>query len=178
MSSPLRFLPAALALLLSLAATLAAYAHDEAEADPALLLQAFNESCRRGFPDLDAIAAHVVTQGWTETTPRLVSGSGLIVIPRMFHKNGQLLSLVTPNGDAYSTVCQVTGAGTTRLTGKDVAAIASPSLNAGEPMLGPGNPKEDDLAVWTVKPGITVQAGVNVYRREVRSLTISVRQAR
>lgn len=178
MPSPLRFLPAALALLLPLATPRAAQARDEPEADPALLLQAFNESCRQGFPDLDAIAAHVVTQGWTETTPRLVSGSGLIVIPRMFHKNGLVLSLVTPNGDAYSAVCQVTGAGTTRLTGKDVAAIVSPSLNAGEPVFGPGDPKEDDLAVWTVKPGITVQAGVNVYRRKVRSLTISVRQAR
>ncbi|QGP80047.1 hypothetical protein [Sphingobium sp. CAP-1] len=176
MPSPL---PATLALLLSLAtAPLTAHARDEPEADPALLLQAFNESCRRGFPDLDAIAAHIVTQGWTETTPRLISGNGLIVIPRLFHKNGMLLSLVTPNGDAYNAVCQVTRSGTTRLTGRDVAAIVSPSLNAGEPALGPGDPKEDDLAVWTVKPGVTVQAGVNVYRRKVRSLTISVRQAR
>lgn len=34
------------------------------EADPAVYLAAFNDTCRRGFPDLDKIAAHAQSIGW------------------------------------------------------------------------------------------------------------------
>lgn len=170
----LHYIPAALALLAPLSAT----AHDEPEADPSAYLQAFNDSCRRGFPDLDVIAAYVVTQGWTETTPRIIAGGNLMPLPRLFHRKGLLLSLVTPTTGNERAVCQLTGTASTRLTGKDVAAIVSPSLNAGDPVPGLGDPKQDDMATWIVAPGISVQAGINVYRRKVRSLSISVRQAR
>ncbi|WP_088184476.1 hypothetical protein [Sphingobium sp. Z007] len=169
-----RHLLAVLVLLISLPAQ----AHQEPEADPAAYLQAFNDSCRQGFPDLDMIAAHVVTQGWTETTPRIIAGAGVTQLPRIFHRNGLLLSLIAPMDGDYRAVCQVTGSGSTRLTSKDVAAIVSPSLNAGDPVPGPGDPKQDDMATWTVAPGISVQAGINVYRRKVRSLSMSVKQTR
>jgi len=171
-------IPRHLFTVLALLTSLPVQAHQEPEADPVAYLRAFNDSCRRGFPDLNVIAAHAVTQGWTETTPRIIAGAGDMQLPRMFHRNGLLLSLVAPTKGDYRAVCQVTGSGSTRLMGKDVAAIVSPSLNAGDPVPGLGDPKQDDMATWTVAPDISVQAGINVYRRKVRSLSISVRQVR
>jgi hypothetical protein len=168
-------------IILGILAYAPAHAAKEPEADPAVYLQAFNDTCRRGFPDLEAIAANAIAHGWIERTMRPVSGAVDPLRPelgRALNKDGLMLFLNAPGQGNYKTVCQVTGSARTSLNGRDVAAVVSPSLKAGEPVLGPGNPKEDDYARWTVAPGITVQAGIGVYRRRVRSLSIAVRQDR
>lgn len=85
---------------------------------------------------------------------------------------------LTPGGSvAFSAVCQVTGTVGTRLTGRDIAAVVGPGLNVGEGEPGPGDYKKDDLAVWDLGKGVTVQAGVNVYKGKTRSISIAIRQA-
>jgi len=150
-------------------------------ADPAVYLQAFNDACRRGFPDLDMIARNATAHGWVERSMHRIDGVAdtlSVRLPRALNKDGMMLFLVAPENGEFKAVCQITGTATTSLSGRDVAALVSPSLNTGEPTFGPGNPKEDDLALWTVAPGLTVQAGISVYRRKIRTISIAVRQAR
>ena len=112
---------------------------------------------------------------------RRVDGAADILsgtLPRVLGKGGLMLFLTQPEAGAFKVVCQVTGSAVTRLTGKDVAAIVAPSFSAHEPTPGPGIYKEDDYTLWTVAPDMTLQAGVSVYRRKVRTISISVRQAR
>ncbi len=153
-------------------------AADRAQADPATYLQAFNDTCRRGFPDLAVIARNAAAQGWQESTMRPVGGGPdpfAFIAARAFHRGGLTLFLTKlPDGEV-ARVCQITGPDTTTLTGADIAAAVSPSLNAGAPT--PDRGKDRDAALWTVAPGITVHAGVAVYRK-TRTISLSVSQAR
>lgn len=171
-----------LILLMSVATSADAHATSAPEADPALYLQAFNETCRRGFPDLDAIAQAAVAHGWIERTIRPADGAADILsatLPRVLTKGEMIVFLTAPDIGEFRSLCQITGTGhRTSLSGKDIAAVLSPSLNVGEPVPGAGTSKEDDYALWTVKPGMTVLAGISAYRKRTRSISISVRQAR
>ena len=148
--------------------------------DPAPYLQAFNETCRRGFPDLDVIARHAAAQGWVESAVRPTDGAAGVfaTLPRILHKGGTMLVLTRPDGGASSAVCQIAGSAATRLSGAEVAALMTPSLKAGAPIPGPGDPTADDHFRWTVAPGITVDAGISVHARKTRTISIIVRQAR
>lgn len=155
------------------------WASERPEPDPANYLWAFNDTCRRGFPDLDAIAAQASASGWQESTMSLADGSADIFsasLPRAFHKDGLMLFLTPLSGGSFKLVCQITGSQTTRLTGADIVAIVSPSLKAGPPVIT--NNAEGEKAVWTVAPSISVEAGISIYRRKVRTLSIAARQIR
>lgn len=149
------------------------------EADPAAHLRAFNETCRQGFPDLQAVGRSAVAQGWVERPlPMIVGGPAGFATkpPRLFNKSGFMLFLTEGGSGQVGFTCQVAGSTQTRLSGRDIAALVSPSLNAGEASLGPGDPKKDDYARWTVAPGTTVEAGISVYRRKVRTISMAMRQ--
>lgn len=163
--------------LAGVAASLAA-APAMAEPDPAIAtyLAAFNDTCRRGFPDLDAIAAHAQAIGWVSSEIRLIAGAGMPPV-RAFRKDGLMLFLNLPTEGASRAVCQI-GGGTagTKATSADVAAVLTPSLKAGEPSFV--TDKGKDVAVWQVAPGIHVDGGISIYNRKVRSISLSVHQAR
>lgn len=171
--------PVLCAALVTLLAASPAMAKEEA--DPALYLQAFNDTCRRGFPDLDKIAVHAQSIGWVSSEVRRADGVADIFSDgppfRVFHKNGLMLFLTTPPGGDFKAICQVSGGSAgTRAQSADIAALLSPSLNAGEPTFS----KEggNDMAIWQVGPGMTVAGGINIYRKKVRSISISVRHDR
>lgn len=149
-----------------------------AQPDPAIetYVAAFNDTCRRGFPDLDAIATHAQSIGWVSSEIRLISGAGLPPV-RVFHKNGLMLFLNLPTEGASKAVCQI-GGGTagTKATSADVAAAMTPSLKAGEPTFV--KDKGKDVAIWQVAPAIHVEGGISIYNRKVRSISLSVHQAR
>lgn len=152
---------------------------DAPEPSPSVYFQAFNETCRGGFPDINAIAKAAVARGWIERAAPSVAmiGNRPMMLPHAFTKGGMMLSLSHDNSGAFSAVCQVTGTAGTLLTGRDVAATVGPGLNAGAAEPGPGDYKKDDLAVWNMGKGVTVQAGVNVYKGKARSISIAIRQA-
>ncbi|WP_447756137.1 hypothetical protein [Sphingopyxis fribergensis] len=166
------------AAFLSAALIAGARAEKGPEADPALYLSAFNSMCREKFPDVDAAARNAMANGWNETTPRLISGNAPAQMPRVFIKDNLMLTMTKGSSIDYSATCQITGSARTSLSGGDVAAIVSPALGMGEPQLGPGNPKQSDFARWTQSGGITVEAGVAVYNKRVRTISISIRKAR
>lgn len=166
------------AVVLSAALTIGAHAEKAAEADPALYVASFNATCREKFPDIDAIARTVISSGWNEITPRLISGNAPAQMPQVFIKDGLMLTMTNGSSPEYSATCQITGSARTSLSGADVAAIVSPVISMGEPELGPGNPKHDDFARWARSDGISVQAGVAVYNKRVRTISISIRKTR
>ncbi|MBH1998180.1 MAG: hypothetical protein I8H96_03490, partial [Sphingomonadaceae bacterium] len=139
------------------------------EADPAVYLAAFNDTCRRGFPDLDKIAAHAQSIGWVVSEVRRTDGVADIFSDgaspfRVFHKDGLMLFLTAMPGGPYKAVCQISGGGTgTKAQSADIAALMTPSLKAGDPTFSTegGN----DMAIWQVAPGITVAGGINIYRK-------------
>lgn len=149
------------------------------EADPVAYMAAFNDTCRRGFPDLDLIANHITADGWVQSTIRRTDGTADIFsdyLPRAFHKGGMMLFLSATDSGQFSAVCQVTGSEYTSLTGADVAAVITSSLNAGQPTVSADT--KGDTMIWNVAPGISVNGGVQGSGRKFRTITISVRKAR
>ncbi|WP_282947124.1 MULTISPECIES: hypothetical protein [unclassified Sphingopyxis] len=166
------------ALISSAALIAGAQAEKAPEADPARYVAAFTTMCRDRFPDVDAVARNATLNGWNETTPRLISGTAPVQMPRVFIKDGLMLTTTNGSSPVYSATCQITGSANTSLSGADVAAILSPAITMGEPQLGPGNPKQNDFARWTQSGGIVVEAGIAVYHKRVRTISISIRKAR
>lgn len=156
-----------------------AVAADIPEADATAYFQAFNETCRVGFPDLDAIAKAAAAHGWIERSVSSIAmiGNNRIALPQSFSRGEMMLFLTRPGSAAFSVICQVSGTAGTRLAGRDVAALVGPALNAGRGEPGPGDYKKDDLAVWDLGRGVTVQAGVNVYKGKTRTVSLAIRQA-
>jgi hypothetical protein len=146
---------------------------------PATYLQAFNKTCRQAFPLFDQIAAKAVADGWQESSIRRIDGVADVIsanLPRVFHKDGLMLFLTRTDTGPYDAVCQITGSDNTRLSGEDVEAVVSNSLHAGSPVRV--QDAERDTATWQVAPRTTVEAGVSIYRRKTRTITIAVRQDR
>lgn len=145
--------------------------------DPAMYLQAFNDTCRRGFPDLDAIEVHAKANGWMPSAIRLIEGSvDSLSAMRVLHKGDLILFLTVPPGSEFKAVCQVSGPAATKAQSADLATLMSPSLNAGVPFFSKDG--GNDMAIWQVAPGMTVAGGINIYRKKTRSISLSVRQAR
>ena len=149
-------------------------AADKAIADPVAHLQAFNETCRSHFPNFEAIAADAVAHGWKESTIRAVGGGALPPgMPRAFYKGEYMLFLIRPEGKAFTQVCQVAGNATTKLTAADVAAVVSPSLNAGVPVFE--QDKGRDVAIWRIAPDTSISAGISIYGK-VRTIGMMERR--
>lgn len=162
----------------SLANAAAGAAADRETADPAAYLQAFNDTCRRGFPDLDAIAQNALRQGWQESSMRPTSGVADIfseALPRALHKDGLMLFLTHPTGGEIKEVCQISGSATTKLTGADIVAVVAPSITSSQPVIDKG--PDHDGAIWTVAPTMSVKAGIAIYHK-TRTISISVRHTR
>lgn len=174
---PLMLRASRLTAITVLYATVAAA--DVPEPSPSVYLQAFNETCRGSFPDFDAIAKAAVARGWIERAVPSVAmiGNRPMTLPHVFSKGGMMLVLTHDTAGAFTAVCQVTGTPGTRLTGRDIAAAVGPGLNAGAADPGPGDYKKDDFSVWNLGKGITVQAGVSVYRGKARSISLAILQA-
>lgn len=88
------------------------------EPDPQTYMQAFNDTCRRGFPDLDTIAANATAQGWQLSEMRMISGPSKTLpetLPRAYHKGGLMLFLTLPTGGTSQQVCQISGSAQTKL---------------------------------------------------------------
>jgi hypothetical protein len=97
------------------------------------------------------------------------------ILPRAFHKNGALLFLTYPTSGPYRATCQVSAAGQAKASGADIAALVMPLLNAGAPSFETSRTK--DVAIWTIAPTVTVEAGIDVYRKS-KTISIVARQAR
>lgn len=166
-------------LLAFIAATVSssASAAEREVADPAAYIAAFNDVCRTNFPDLDAVARDAVAKGWQSSRMRLIEGSADLLknLPQAFHKDGMMLFLSRPEGGDFSEICEISGSEATKLTGADIAAMMSPSLDAAAPVVSKG--ADHDTVRWTTAPGISVNAGISIYRK-FRTISLSARHKR
>ncbi|WP_420143436.1 hypothetical protein [Sphingobium sp.] len=106
----------------------------------------------------------------------MIEGSGILPV-RAYRKDGMMLFLTVPVTGESKAVCQIGGGSTgTKATSADVAAVLTPSLNVGPPTFV--TDKSRDMAIWQVAPGIRVDGGIGIYNRTVRSISLSVHQAR
>jgi hypothetical protein len=163
---------AALTAALLASAVPAAAAAQEAEP----LVAAFNDTCRRGFPDVETIRRNAAAQGWIERASRLIAeGTDPkvrdIAPPRFLEKGEMMLILSSPNRHSARHICSVhLGVGKTLDTAA-LAAMVSTALGAGKPAMK----KVDgvDRAEWRPAPAFLVSA--SVAKKPVRSATVSVR---
>jgi hypothetical protein len=162
------------ALIAALFASAVPAAAAAQEAEP--LVSAFNETCRRGFPDVETIARHAAAQGWVERASRLIAEGTdpkvrNIAPPRFLQKGEMMLILSSPNRLSARHICSVhLGVGKTLDTAA-LAALVSAALGAGQPAMK----KVDgvDQAEWQPAPAFLVSASVR--KKPARSATIAVR---
>jgi len=166
----------ALALAATLGCASTASAFDPyAAADPAAVIRAFQETCAKGFPDVDAVERNARAAGWLPSEMRALADATIPNLPKAFHKDGQLLFLTHTDGGTNEAVCQIGGSGQTRLTAVDLAALLTPALNAGSPVFEKA--KNKDVARYTTGPGLSVEASIDIYRKS-RTISIIARKAR
>lgn len=151
----------------------------EPVADARPLVESFNETCRRGFPDLDAIRRHALATGWTErasrmiaerSDPRLAGGPA----PHFLTRNGVMLSLMKPFGPFTRHDCAVTAEAGKGFDAAAFTAAVSAALNAGAPESV--SEKKSERALWTVRPGIRVQTSLST-SGGIRTVSLGVHTA-
>ncbi len=144
---------------------------------PETVAGAFNETCRRGFPNLDTIARHAAATGWIERRSRLVAEASdprarNMAPPRFLQKDGFTLILMAPSVLSPGRSCSVS-----LRVGKDVdtarlAGAVSATLGAGPPTMV--KVRKAEQAQWRPSPALVVHASVGS-GGAVRTADISVR---
>lgn len=144
---------------------------------PSRLVEAFNETCRRGFPDFETIRARALADGWVEASVRSLAPPGrgpAIVPPQMLRKDELMLVLMSPNpsiGMAHS--CQVSASGGEPGALAPLAAAVQETLGAGAPEML--RDRGSERARWRLVQGFTVHASIGVHGR-TRTASIVVRR--
>jgi hypothetical protein len=139
-------------------------------ADP---IAAFAETCRRGFPDLQAIARGALASGWVERSIRPVGGNAAFQaapLPQVFAKGELTLFLTTPSAIGGRHGCQVAGPAARDLDIAAFAAAAASALQLGGPALDRAGGA--DRATWRLGASTLVQASLN---RRPRSASLQIR---
>lgn len=169
-------LGSALCLVTVPAAVPAAVAGAKPVSDPAPLVSAFNETCRRGFPDLETIRRHAESTGWVagkvellaaRTNPKLRN----IALP-VFLRKGDMTLVVSAAGKLYDkTSCGVAIVVEKTLDTRVLAEAVSVALEGAPATFT--KVKGEEQATWQVKPGMFVRASVGRYGR-IRTANVAV----
>jgi len=134
---------------------------------PGPIVEAFNETCRRGFPSFETIRANALAQGWAETAVRMIvppRGSRNFAPPLVLRKGDVSLFMLTPApGVAAAQACQVAVSmdGRSGLEPPAIATFAasvSAALGAGDPEFS--RDRQSERARWRVAGGYIVEAVV------------------
>ena len=144
---------------------------------PSLLVEAFNQTCRRGFPDLETIKAQALANGWTESGVRSLAppGRGPVIVPPQALRKGELtLFLMSPNPSIrMAQSCQVSASGGDAGALAPLAAAVQETLGAGAPEML--RERGTERARWRLVQGFTVHASIGVHGR-TRTASIVVRR--
>ena len=140
---------------------------------PPPLVEAFAETCRRGFPDLATVRQSALTAGWVERAVRPIGGSEefqAAVPPVVLQKGPWTLFLTAPPSTGRLQSCQVVGTVEGDLAIGPLASAASLALGVGPAQFIRSSGA--DLARWRSDPSMLVQASVS---RAPRSASLQVR---
>ncbi|HYW14813.1 MAG TPA: hypothetical protein VE891_01485 [Allosphingosinicella sp.] len=161
---------------LALMAVPATMAGAQSVFDPAPIISAFNETCRRGFPNLGTIGRHAESQGWIRRSARLIAERSdpklrTVAMPDFFGKGDMMLMLDSPNALTSRTSCGIAVSGQKTLDIGAFAEAVSVALDGAQPTLTKKRGLEQ--ATWQVKSGMVVQASVMKSGR-IRTLNLVV----
>jgi hypothetical protein len=147
-----------------------------AVSDPAPIVSAFNETCRRGFPDLETIRRHAESTGWiarpveliaARTNPKLRN----IALPVFLRKDDMTLVVSAPGKLYDKTSCTVAVTVEKTLDTRVLAQAVSAAFGGAPASFAKVRGLEQ--ASWNVKSGLIVKASVSKYGR-VRTANIAV----
>jgi hypothetical protein len=154
----------------------AAVAGAEAISDPAAIISAFNETCRRGFPDLETIRRQARSQGWVQRSARLIAeGSDPKLrsadVPDFFQKGGMTMMLAAPNRVWSKSSCIISVTAEKTLDTRTLADAVSVALDGAAPSVA--KVRGGEQAIWQVRSGLVVKASVSRSGR-IRTANLSV----
>jgi len=144
---------------LVLAAVPAAVAGAEAVPDPAPIISAFNETCRRGFPNLETVRQRAESLGWIRRSARLIAGERGVAMPDFFGKGDMMLTLSGPNAINGKSSCGIAVSGKKTLETAALAEAVSAALGGAQPVFAKERGAEQ--AIWHLKTGVVVRASVS-----------------
>lgn len=136
------------------------------EIPAATYVQAFQETCRKGFPKLDEVAQSALLSGWQERSVRPVGPfpSELAAsLPQAFRKGGIMLFLTRPQAGPFKGVCQIASSAQPAPASSDIIAALTPIMNGIGPVLTKS--KASDQATWSLGQNLEVQAGTRGTRK-------------
>ena len=133
--------------------------------DPTPIISAFNDTCRRGFPDLGTISRQAQSLGWIRLTARLLPEHSdprfrKLPKPENFGKDGMMLTLFAP--DALTTAKSSCGISISGEDTPDIDAFAeavSATLDGARATIAKEGVSE--RATWRVKSSMVVRANVS-----------------
>lgn len=149
---------------LCLAIAPATLAGAQSLSDPAPIISAFNETCRRGFPNLETISQRAQSLGWIPSPARPLPEHSdprfrNFPKPETFHKDGMMLMLFAP--EALTTArssCSISMSGEETPDIDAFAEAVSAALDGAQAAIAREGGSE--RATWRVKSGMVVRASV------------------
>lgn len=149
---------------LCLAVVPATVAGAQSASDPATLISAFNETCRRGFPNLETIRRQAESAGWIRRSARMiVEGTHPtlrnVAMPEFFGKGDMMLSLASPNAVSTKSSCGIAVSGKQTMETRTLAAAVSAALDGAQATIV--KEKGEEQATWQLKSGLVVRASVS-----------------
>lgn len=144
--------------------------------DPAAIISAFNETCRRGFPNLETIRQRAESLGWIRRTARLIGERSdpklrAVAMPEFFGRGDMMLVLSTPNAFSSKTSCGIAVSGEKTMETRTLAAAVSAALDGAQATIVKERGAEQ--ATWQLKSGVVVRASVSKPGR-LRTINLTV----
>jgi hypothetical protein len=154
----------------------ATHAWAEGVADPGSIISAFNETCRRGFPDLNGIRQRAESQGWIRRSVRLIAEESdpklrNVAPPEFLQKGDMTLVLSSPNRVWNTSGCTISVSAGTTLDTQALAQAVSAALDGAQPSIA--KERGVERATWQVKSGMVVKASVSK-RGGIRTANLAV----
>ena len=104
------------------------------------IAEAFNDTCRRGFPDVDLIGRHAAASGWVERSSRLIAERSdpalkRMIPPRFFQRGEFTLIVMKASSFVPRPSCSVSLRVGKEIDLNSVAGAVSHALGTGAPAM-------------------------------------------
>ena len=164
------------ATALGMAIVPATVAGAQAASDPAPIVAAFNETCRRGFPNLEAVRQQAEAQGWVRRSARVIAEGTdarlrTAAMPEFFGKGDMMLILATPNALSNKSSCGIALSAKQTMDTPALAAAVSIAFEGAAATIVKERGAEQ--ATWTLPSGVVVKASVSKPGR-LRTINLTV----
>jgi hypothetical protein len=161
---------------LVLAIVPATVAGAQSASDPALVIAAFDETCRRGFPDLEGVRQRAESTGWIRRSARVITEGTdprlrTVAMPEFYGKGDMMLFLSTPDALSGKSSCGIALSGKQTMDTRTLAAAVSVALNGAQATIV--KERGEEQATWKLQSGLVVKASVSKPGR-LRTINLTV----